>query len=392
MTTPTTSTITGKIWPSDRARFKAGVARFERRTDELGNGSITYEIGPLTSYKGTLPSGRECEYKSHPVTVTYELARIAGWEFVARIEHVGEEACVVKPIPGYKPAKKWNSADKGRKDSYLLRREGSVRVLKQVGRTCVRKFIGLDPKQAFACIDFGEWLDAIGCDGEMPEEGGFGGRRKGYTLAAYLPHVATCIRHDGWASKGMVAEEKAEQSTSENAVGNIEPSPKRKVHPITADDVELGEKAALWAARQDPKGSDYLMNIKVLAKAGYCEYRQMGYAASIIPAYQRAMEWKRQRAEELANALPSAHRGEVGERITVTGATLKVVRHVHGSYGLTVMHRWVADNGDVIVWWSSGKELGKRGEVMSIKGRVKKHGEYNGVKDTTLTRVSEVAA
>ena len=394
-------TITGKIWPSDLAAFKRGVARFEKRTVALGHGAIAYEIGPLTTYKGTLPSGREVDYQSHPVTVEYQLARIDGWEFVARIEHVGDELCVVKPIPGYKPAAKWyaakdwcdhcNTANKGRKDSYLLRREGSTRVIKQVGRTCVRKFIGLDPKEAFAVVDFGEWLDAVGCDGEMPEEGGFGGRRTGYTLAAYLPHVAACIRNDGWASKAMVAEQKAEASTSERAVGNLEPSPRTVVHAVTAADVELGEKAALWAARQDPKGSDYLRNIKVIAKAGFTEYRQMGYAASIIPAYQRALEWTAKAQRERANELPSSHVGTVGERVVVK-VTLKAVKHFDGDYGLRVMHRFVAESGDVLVWWSSGKQLGERGDELTIRGTVKGHESYKDVKQTKINRVSEVAA
>ena len=44
--------------------------------------------------------------------------------------------------------------------------------------------------------------------------------------------------------------------------------------------------------------------------------------------------------------------------------------------------------GDEVIWWSSSqrKDLPEVGDKVTVKGRVKKHGDFNGKKNTNITR------
>ena len=53
-------------------------------------------------------------------------------------------------------------------------------------------------------------------------------------------------------------------------------------------------------------------------------------------------------------------------------------------YGTTFLYRFVDDAGNVFVWKASGAYNVFDG--VTIKGTVKDHSEYQGVKQTVLTR------
>lgn len=82
---------------------------------------------------------------------------------------------------------------------------------------------------------------------------------------------------------------------------------------------------------------------------------------------------------------PSGHIGQVGDKVDLA-ATFKRTRWYDTRFGTTWIHIFEDESGNILVWkTSSGTDL-ECGAKVRIKGTIKDHDEYNGVKQTILTR------
>ena len=85
----------------------------------------------------------------------------------------------------------------------------------------------------------------------------------------------------------------------------------------------------------------------------------------------------------------SEHMGNLKDRIT---GDVKVIgkKHGEGQYGPWTMVRMVTRNqGNVLVTFATGQNFNPEiGEDIKIKGTVKKHDVFNGIKQTMLNRVA----
>lgn len=85
----------------------------------------------------------------------------------------------------------------------------------------------------------------------------------------------------------------------------------------------------------------------------------------------------------------SKHVGELKERLRGIAATVTFVREFGDEddlYGTRTLVKFRDAEGNVFEWWSSQAWDEPIGTEVLITGTVKKHGEYNGVKSTTLSR------
>ena len=147
------------------------------------------------------------------------------------------------------------------------------------------------------------------------------------------------------------------------------------------------DKRAAWKLENNRTGS-MERNCIPLALSGYAKTRHFGLLAYMPLAYERYLEWKareeKREAERLAAAEASEHVGTVGQRITITAATAKLVTSWETMYGVTRLYKFTDDQGNVFVWRAS-KSI-EISDGMKIKGTVKDHSEYGGVKQTVITR------
>lgn len=108
------------------------------------------------------------------------------------------------------------------------------------------------------------------------------------------------------------------------------------------------------------------------------------------------------RAEEEAKNVEKAKSnffGEIGKKITVTGKG-SVVTSWQTQWGWTTIYKFVDANNNVFIWKTGNDiiENDKNGdsvyiadmETITITGTVKEHNEYNGEKQTVLTRCKVV--
>ena len=80
--------------------------------------------------------------------------------------------------------------------------------------------------------------------------------------------------------------------------------------------------------------------------------------------------------------------GNVGDRLTLKVA-VTAARAIDGYFGHSTAHTMEDENGNVFVWITGAKNW-PVGAVKTIKGTVKEHKEYRNVKQTVLTRCTEV--
>lgn len=100
---------------------------------------------------------------------------------------------------------------------------------------------------------------------------------------------------------------------------------------------------------------------------------------------QRAAVFAELIAQTRANdAAKSRHVGNVGEKITFSGA-IEFVKGFDGIYGITWIHVIKDLVGNVIVY-KGAKRLANKGENVNIAAKVKAHGEREGVKQTVIER------
>ncbi len=76
---------------------------------------------------------------------------------------------------------------------------------------------------------------------------------------------------------------------------------------------------------------------------------------------------------------------EVGKRIEFEAKVVGVYG-TEGFYGHTDIVKFRDSEGNLFAWFASGYTGLERDDRMAIKGTIKKHDEYRGIKQTILTR------
>lgn len=82
--------------------------------------------------------------------------------------------------------------------------------------------------------------------------------------------------------------------------------------------------------------------------------------------------------------LTSKHVGTVGDKIEFQ-AILNFVKGFHGYYGITWIHVFKDSQGNVIVYKGT-KKLGDKDSILTVKAKIKTHGERENVKQTIIER------
>jgi len=329
------------------------------------------------------------------VVVEGERPRFDGWEFVARVEHT-PKGNVVYVAPGRKVAERYLKSDsvcehcyakRKRTNTYLVEKSNGEQM--QVGSSCLADFLGHKSPKDIA------WLASFLTELGDTIQGFQGGGSRQIVIDDVLAMSAAVIRLHGWMSSTMaqkIFEEQGKHVTPTSTIvsSNLFPTPEflKYETPIVPGDAdrELARKAREWAASQ--AGLDnYLHNIRVIAKNDYLPKRSFGIAVSIIPAYKRAIEPKEQKEHQepewLTRKKNSQYVGKVGERMDFRLTVDKVIP-VAGQFGasyITILHD---DSGNVFKW-SASSQLDE-GETYSIKATIKEHAEYDGGKQTVITR------
>ena len=390
-----------------------GLVRLAKRAARKHLTPPTWSWGKAFEREEIVPHPQYCwEVECHgmvsriPLTITGDAPRYAGWTFAAALQHLttegGERVNIVRCVPGHEVDDTYRTRGpfcdhchsmRRRNDTYVLVHDDGRSV--QVGSSCMVDFLG-SPEAAKLAASASIITEArdIGMGGES----GFSGGAVDYTLSSLLAMVAYLMRTVGWISSKVARERDECASTATIAWAYISDRvlAKKEGADPTDEDKALAKSAEEWAESLTDEAvnacsGDYLHNLRVVAMTGVASHRTAGIAGSMIVAYQNAIGAERARKERAA---AYAHVGTVGKR-EEWAVTLDFVHGYATDYGYTTILKFVTDDGAVLVWRSTScnierSDVGKR---YTVKGTVKEHSEYKGVKQTALTRckVTEMA-
>ena len=343
-------------------------------------------------------------------------ALINNWEFVASVEHTEKGNIFSKALTDIEIPIRYRHGDRycehcntrrARKNVFIIHNTETDE-FKQVGNSCLNDFThGMSVAWASEMASVREiFKEAEEFDASY--EFSRGGRWHEYIpTEEMLCYAAETVRHFGY-SKSM-----SSRSTKERCIdyfncdhNRFSPfTPKEVIMQIvnemrsvgfnakSEEATQMAHEALEWIEAQEAS-NDYMHNLKVVTSLDYVDWSNMGILVSLLPTYNRELERQAERAlreeerlKELELGKNSMWVGEVGKKMTADIVNFKCITSWSNCYDgyhsqTTYMYKFVTADGNILIW-KTQKDIDC---VASISGTVKEHSEYNGVKQTVLTR------
>ena len=285
-----------------------------------------------------------------------------------------------------------------RKDTYIVYNEKTDE-FKQVGSTCLCDFTGgLSAEVAASYISLFDSLIEF----EAPMSGV--NHKAYYKTKDVLKYAVDYVENLGYSSTTYPDGDYNPNSTKVKVIeallyeeGRADKSQQKSVEKYRDkfgehfDDKYVYKRVddILQFCRDSEDDSDYMMNLSIIADLEYIEYRSIGYAVSMVPCYNKHVEYLQRKAEAERLFKEAGERsdylGVKGDRIGVDVKDFKVITHWDNQFGVTIRYQINDYDGNVIMWDSS-TGIDPDRNVKQIIGTVKKLDEFRGVKQTWITR------
>lgn len=388
-----------RIPEANWSKFEAAFGKLVKRANRIGVPApcfvkVGHEDVPVRDGLGNDTGFRSRVFL---VEVTGEAPVFDGWTMVAVVDRDRQQPegpHVVHAIDGTQVDAAWRTVgdvcehchrdNTGRKTLIVVQHENGDRLI--VGSTCLRDFLGHTSPAAIA-----EWAQIIATmddrfkEYDEDEFARFGKSEYRVEPDMFLAGTVRVITYLGWVSRS--SEDINHTATADNVADWMLNSRKlaedvriaELADPLT--DTEKAEAVAALAWAQTVGGSDYLDNMAAVAVKESWRAKDMGIAASIVPAYRR--ENGRQ-TERQAQVDTSKHVGTKGDRIEIAG-TVTFTMEYPGQYGVKTLVKIVDEDGNLFVWWASTTAPGQ-GDRVTGKATIKGHSDYQGVNQTDITR------
>ena len=382
------------------AKYGCGFRFSETGASEIRDVADPELINPLT--------GKPVVYKLRFVEVEAEgVAIVNGWELIASVEHTSAGNIYSKVRGDVEiPLRYRDSApfcehchsDRHRKSTFIVRNVETGE-FKQVGKSCLTDFThGMSASFAAYLASLRSIFEEI--EEDIPSCSG-GWHTPMYDVEEILRYAAETIRHFGYVKSGDADSTRSraelffdvshgwtrfmpyeEVGRIENLMCSI------GFDPESAEAVEMTNAALAWLAEQGAD-TDYMHNLKTVVALGAADRRRFGLLVSLFPTYDRDLEVQAQRKAEAEAGKGSEYVGAEGDRVSVEVESCKLLTSWESSFGYrpTTVYLWkiVGKDGNVYTW-KTQNWLDVDRPPVSVKGTVKAHKEFRGVKQTELTR------
>lgn len=331
--------------------------------------------------------------------VTGNTPKIEGWDFIARIEHDPTIGNILKVAPGMSlPKEFWDApcncehcgTKRVRKDTFILRNASGE--YKQIGRQCVRDFIGYDNPN-----DMYWWVGISGSIEEEMREYHNGAKfPETYSLTTAVARSLAVIDQFGYVSRKMANENPDKYAvTTGGLLSDTYKNPSYYTKydhewiPVVlagaGDKLSKAEEIISWINSWDEvtrSSSEFNHNVYAMVSSGLCRMKDFGIVACLPTLYARHTESIRVAADR-ANKV-NEHVGVIGDKITVEVSVYAVIV-LSGAYGTTYL-TMMEDADGRCYKWNSSRQVLSQGDRVKLIGTVKGHDEYKGRNQTSLTR------
>lgn len=311
------------------------------------------------------------------VTIDSDIIKHDGYTVVAQIEAVGYHQNIVKMFDGTEPKIEWYTTDlfcehcgtrRVKRFAFIVKDDKGN--FKMVGKTCLKDYCGIYP-ELIAMRQ--ELTDEIINTYDIDEYDFSGTGEFGYNVLQNIAEAYEIIKEHGYVKSD---ENNSTKSRLMYEIGRAEPS----------------EEATAFAQKMQEELSkadyseltDFLRNVKTLIDAKYCRMNAFGYLAYAPVAFKNMMKKREQKQLQEANKGLSGYVGNVGDKITVEVKEARLVTSWETVYGFTHLYKFTTTDNNVLVWFAS-KCINEE-NLKKVTGTIKDHKEYDGEKQTVLTR------
>lgn len=380
-----------RIYEGNMERIRKKMTRIQNKCRKYGIDFRFEEVGE--EYREIKRNDGEIVTRRFVLVEAEGIARVNGWRFIASVDHTDKENIINKATEEVEVPERYYTSrpfcehcgtDRWRKMTYIVLNE-STGEFKQVGKSCLLDFTG--GMSAEGVAQYASAFDDL-IEAETPSGGSY---EKFYIRTeTWMRYVAETIRHYGYVRSDDIRNTRttAEDFYLFKAHKIREYSDRwyalrEEMERIGFDEnnpeaVQMAKDAAAWIAEQE-ESNNYMHNLKVGCSLEYIGYGHMGVVASVFPTWRKDLERKAVAEKEKA----SEYVGNVGDRITVSVLDYKAVTGWETEWGYTVIYKITDTDGNVYTW----KTVAYIPDgCQSITGTVKAHTEYNGTKQTELTR------
>lgn len=383
----------------ERENVQKLVSRFQKKAASYGQ-EASFQFGSPYAKERAIYALVDSPFGDYPVqkqidtelvevfdlTVEADVIRKEGYSVVAKIEHM-ENANIVTTF-GCEIKLEWTKLRpfcqhcgcyRHQRITFIVRHENGEE--KQVGRTCLKDYCGIDPKYILSLKELHDVLL-----GEDVEKYDFGTH---HVPRAYETVEALAIAIRVLKSQGYVKSE--ERGSNKETIAKIIDS---NDCPVTDDEKKEAEAMAenIMKADESKLACERLSNIKALLESGYCKASHFGYIAYAPVAYERyqksiAIQEEREAAKQNERTA-SDYVCQVGQRVTLDISEMTLLTSWETMFGYTYLYKIIDTAGNVLIWYASHViDACKR-----IKATIKDHTVRDGVKQTIVTRCTAIAA
>ncbi len=376
------------------SEFEARVASTNKIAKRLNVAEIESEFGEVYSVVRVVNGQKEREYYVD-VTIRGEYPSNKGWSFLTQLDHAtnlvrSNNETNHRHLLGDTTCDHCNS-NRQRNVTYVIQNEETKEEIR-VGGSCLKYYLptkSIDSLATFyvAISEFGE-----------EDSWGRGSSKPVYNALQIVSWAAMYVEHNGSYHGGgitrqwvmnMINAQTKEMREERDAM----------LAEYNYDKCEEQAKEILeWVANQEAT-NDFMHNVIASCTAPFVEYKQTGFIAAAIVAYNKAKEREilaKLEAERKADLPESEHVGTVKKRENFT-VTLEKTIVTEGYYGDTFIHRFRDEQNNLIIWFGTKRlrnndnDKIETGETVTIKATVKEHSEFRDEKQTIVQRVAFVA-
>lgn len=358
---------------------------------------------------GTTPP-REAEYdglvRMAEIRLDYRIIKLGDWRVIAKIEAVpgssdnvvftvSQEAADAAAAESHRHQPihcEHCGTHRGRKASYLLASKGSY---KEVGQQCLEDFTGVDPA---AALFLGKLHTFVSWEVDPRSL-----RPNAIPTREFLMRVAFLAERGGFVSATTAKCRPGLQPTYQ--VASLLDEELRDDDALRRDFAaqreRLGEHADAvrrwYALKQDVEGFEANVRTLLASDCLLLDAKHLAVAAAAVPGYRWQQDRQRRVAQQAADAKAGLHHvGTEGERCTlrVRVERIQTMETMFLSSAKLVLLR--DEQNNPLIWWASGAvpEVFRDAapdDWFECQFRVKEHGKYKGVPQTTITHVKVLA-
>lgn len=390
--------ITTLLIPSTRVtELRIRIAKFNKRAVKL---NLTGSLLNLTAQEPILKkiedeNGRKFSVSFTPVIIDGELPIISGWEFCSVIDHIDANTHIVKtisqnPIPEEYRARgpvcdHCHTNRPQRKQTFVLKNIETGEYI-QVGRACLKDFVKTSVENELSYLtsyfsmtrEFDEYMGYDSADYRVSLTDAFMAAVKIIDAVGFVPsksetHCPTRMElYTFFFGQNKEYKELMSVLTLDTDVA-----------------IKRAEVIIDWI-KTNTSNNEFFYNLKTLVSQEIIDSKYFGYIAGAVSAYLKEMGKQQAAKTQINNSYLDAM---IGKRIILKDVKIQNIFATAGFYGTTYIHKMLDAAGHSLVWFSTSGNLNDQIDLdqpISIKATIKQFNEYQGIKQTVLSRVAVV--